>query len=154
MEIKNKPQLEKIYDYVLQFRDVRAAGLLLFLVIVLLISWSGIKVIDTNYRLQKQISQLDQQVQVANLGNTNVKLQNDYFQTDQYLEIAARQNFGLAKAGETVLNVPQNVALAHTVNLPDPDQVEAKKTQAKQPAYQRNFQAWINFLLHRQTVQD
>jgi cell division protein FtsB len=154
MEIKNKPELEKIYDYVLQFRDVRAAGLLLFLIIVLLISWSGIKVIDTNYRLQKQIAQLDQETQVQNLSNTNIKLQNDYFQTDQYLEIAARQNFGLAKAGETVLNVPQNVALAHTVDVPNIDQVEAKKTQAKQPVYQRNFQAWMNFLLHRQTPQN
>jgi cell division protein FtsB len=153
MEIKNKPQLEKIYDYVLQFRDVRAAGLMLFLVIVLLISWSGIKVIDTNYRLQKQISELEQQVQVQKLTNTNIKLENDYYQTDQYLEIAARQNFGLAKPGETVLNVPQNVALAHTVDVPDADQVEAKKTQAKRPAYQRNFQAWINFLFHRSTPQ-
>jgi cell division protein FtsB len=154
METKNKEKLEKIYDYVLQFRDVRAAGLLLFLVVVLLISWSGIKVIDTNYRLQKQISQLEQETQVRDLSNTNIKLQNDYFQTDQYLEIAARQNFGLARAGETVLNVPENVALAHTVDVPNIDQVEAKKTQAKQPAYQRNFQAWINFLLHRQTPQD
>jgi cell division protein FtsB len=154
METKNKARLEKISDYVLQFKDVRAAGLLLFLVIVLLISWSGIKVIDTNYRLQKQISQLDQQVQVQTLGNTNIALQNQYFQTDQYLEIAARQNFGLAKPGEVVLNVPQNVALAHTVDLPDTDQVEAIKTKAKQPAYQRNFQAWINFLLHRQVSQD
>lgn len=154
MDEKHKDKLEKIYDYALQFKDVRAAGLLLFLVVVLLISWSGIKVIDTNYRLQKQISQLEQQVQVAKLGNTNIKLQNDYYQTDQYLEIAARQNFGLAKAGETVLNVPQNVALAHTVDVPDADQAEVKKTEAKQPTYQRNFQAWMNFLLHRQTPQN
>lgn len=154
MDIQNKDKLEKVYDYILQFRDVRAAGLLLFLVIVLLISWSGIKVIDTNYRLQKQIAQLQQEVKVQQLSNTNIKLQNDYFQTDQYLDVAARQNFGLAKPGETVLNVPQNVALAHTVDLPDADQAETKKTQAKQPAYQRNFQAWMNFLLHRQTPQD
>ena len=151
MDLKQKPQLEKIYDYILQFRDVRAAGLLLFLVVVLLISWSGIKIIDTNYRLQKQISELEQQVQVQKLGNTNTKLINDYYQTDQYLEIAARQNFGLAKPGETVLNVPQNVALAHTVDVPDTDRTEAKKTQAKRPAYQRNFQAWVNFLFHRET---
>lgn len=153
MDLKQKPRLEKIYDYILQFRDVRAAGLLLFLVVVLLISWSGIKVIDTNYRLQKQISALEQQVQVQKLGNTNTRLTNDYYQTDQYLEIAARQNFGLAKPGETVLNVPQNVALAHTVDVPDADRTEAKKTQAKRPAYQRNFQAWVNFLFHRETSQ-
>jgi cell division protein FtsB len=154
MDIKHKPDLEKATDYILQFRDVRAVGLLLFLVIVLLVSWSGIKAIDTNYRLQKQISQLEQQNQVHKLNNTNTKLENDYYQTDQYLEIAARQNFGLARPGETVLNVPQNVALAHTVNLPDEEKTETRKTQAKQPAYQRNFQAWMNFLFHRQAAQD
>ena len=147
-------KLEKAYDYVLQFRDVRAAGLALFVVIVLLISWSGIKVIDTNYGLQKQISQLQQQNQVQSLANTNMKLENQYFQTNQYLDISARQSYGLAAPGETVLNVPNNVAMAHTVTLPDADQEQAKKTQAKQPAYQRNFQAWMNFFLHRQTPQD
>lgn len=154
METKKKPELQKIYDYILQFRDVRAVGLLLFLVIVLLISWSGIKVIDTNYRLQKDISRLEQEVQVAQLTNTNIKLENQYFETDQYLEINARQHFGLAAPGETVLNVPQQVALAHTVNLPNDEQEQTKKTEAKQPAYQRNFQAWMNFLLHRGTTQD
>jgi cell division protein FtsB len=154
MESKQKPTFEKITDYVLQFRDVRAVGLLLFLLVVLMISWSGVKAIDTNYRLQKQISRLEQQVAVQKLQNTNTKLQNQYLETNQYLEIAARQNFGLAAPGETVLNVPQSAALAQTVDLPDTEQAELKRTQAKQPAYQRHFQAWINFLLHRSAVQD
>ena len=154
MEIKNKPLPEKIYDYILQFRDVRAVGLLLFLVIVLLISWSGVKVIDTNYKLQKEISRLEQQNQVRKLANDNIKLENEYYQTDQYLELAARQNFGLAANGEIVVNIPRHVALAHTVNLPDTELEEARKTKARQPAYQRNFQAWVNFLLHRQDIQD
>lgn len=154
MEIKNKQTLEKISDYILQFRDVRAVGLLLFLVVVLLISWSGVKVIETNYSLQRDISRLEQETQVQLLTNTNLKLQNEYFETNQYLELAARQDFGLAAPGETVLNIPKDVALAHTVDLPNSEQQEVKKTQAKQPAYQRNFQAWINFLLHRQADQD
>ena len=149
MDLKQKPRMEKIYDYVLQFRDVRAVGLLLFLVVVLLISWSGVKVIDTNYSLQKDISRLEQETEVLKLTNTNMKLENNYFETNQYLEIAARQNFGLAAPGETVLNVPKQVALAHTVDLPDTEQQQVKQTVAKQPAYQRNFQAWMNFLLHR-----
>ncbi|HEX9153285.1 MAG TPA: septum formation initiator family protein [Candidatus Saccharimonadales bacterium] len=154
METNNKQKLEKFYDYILQFRDVRAVGLLLFLVVVMLISWSGVKVIDTNYKLQKDISRLEQQNEVRLLTNINTKLENQYFQTNEYLELSARQNFGLAAPGETVLNVPRSVALAHTVDLADAEQTEIKKTQARQPAYQRNFQAWMNFLLHRQTAQD
>jgi cell division protein FtsB len=154
METKNKSPFEKIYDFALQFRDVRAVGLVLFLVIVLLVSWSGVKVIDTNYRLQKEISRLEQQNQVKKLVNINLELENEYYQTDQYLEVAARQDFGLAAPGETVLNIPKQVALAHTIDLADAEQEEARKTKAKQPAYQRNFQAWIDFLLNRQTPQD
>lgn len=154
METKKKPHLEKVYDYVLQFRDARAVGLLLFLVVVLLISWSGLKVIETNYRLQKEISRLEQETQVLQLTNTNTKLQNAYFETNQYLEVAARQNFGLAAPGETALNVPRHVALAHTVDLPNAEQEQVRKTKAKQPAYQRNFQAWMNFLLHRGAATD
>lgn len=154
METKNKSPFEKIYDFVLQFRDVRAVGLVLFLVIVLLVSWSGVKVIDTNYRLQKQISRLEQQNQVKKLTNANLKLQNEYYQTDQYLDIAARQDFGLAAPGESAVNIPTQVALAHTVELPNTEQQEVQQIKAKQPAYQRNFQAWINFLLNRQAPQE
>jgi len=38
-----------------------------FTVIVLLISWSGVKSIQTNYGLQKQISKLQQENDVAKL---------------------------------------------------------------------------------------
>ena len=128
-------------------------GLLVFVGIVLLISWSGAKAIDANYKLQKQISELDQQNQVQQLTNRNLQLQNQYYNTPQYLELSARQNFGLAAPGETELIVPKTVALAHTVTLDDMDQKLAVTTKSKQPAYQHNFQAWMDFFLHRQTPQ-
>jgi cell division protein FtsB len=147
-KLKNYQQYR---SYLAQFRDVRAIGLLMFLVIVLLMSWSGVKVIQSNYELQKQISKLEQQNQVQQLENTNLKLQNDYFNTDQYLELAARQNFGLGSAGETELIVPKSVALAHTVKQAKPDDKSA--ASSKQPFYQRNFEAWMNFFLHREQSQ-
>src|SRR3954464_12854502 len=81
--------------YVLSLRDIRNVGLLVFTVIILLISWSGVKSIQTNYGLQKQITRLSQQNQLSSLQNTNVALQNQYYNTPQYLEIAARENLGL-----------------------------------------------------------
>jgi cell division protein FtsB len=146
--------LEKIkqyknHPYVEQFRDLRAIGLAIFGVIVLLVSWSGAKAIQTNYNLQKQISQLQQENQVQQLEDNNLRLQNEYFNTNQYLELAARQNFGLGDPGETELLVPKSVALAHTVNLAS--EQPQPKASSKQPFYQRNFEAWINFFLHRQS---
>lgn len=154
MHQKIKHYQEKIEEYADQLHDVRVIGMLSFVVIVLLVSWSGARAIDTNYALQKQISRLEQQNRVAELANNNIKLENQYFKTDQYLELAARQTFGLAKSGEKELIVPASIALQHTVELPNSEQVQTASTQAKQPTYQRNFQAWMNFFLHRPNVQD
>ena len=148
MKIK-RSYSKKAYDYLLQLRDYRTVGLLFFLVVVLLISWSGVKVIDTNYRLQQQIAQLKQQDQIKQLTNGNLQLENNYYETNQYLELSARQDFGLAAPGETVVSVPTQVALAHTVNLPNDEAAEVSTTKAKEPLYQRNFQAWLDFLFHR-----
>jgi len=134
--------------YITSLRDVRNLGLFVFTVIVLLISWSGIKAIQTNYGLQKQITELSQENQLATLENTNVALQNQYFTTDQYLEVTARQNFGLAAPGETEILVPRKVALAHTVKQSG-DTAKSDQTPTKQPRWQRNFQSWMNFFLHR-----
>lgn len=127
-------------------RDVRALGLLVFLVIVLMISWSGVKVIQTNYQLQKQISALNQENNVDQLKNKNLALQNEYYNTDQYLELAARQNFGLAAPGEKELIVPKDVALAHAPELPI-DQQPGVKPADKAPFFVRNLRSWRDFLL-------
>lgn len=140
--------IEMAAAYARRLSDMRFMGQVLFVVIVLLTSWSGIKSIQTNYGLQKQISGLRQQSALQQLQNDNLALRNQYFKSSQYLELAARQNFSLAAPGEKEVIVPKNVALTYKVNLPSPAKpVEAK---AKQPAYQRNFEAWVDFFLHRQ----
>ncbi|HEX5743969.1 MAG TPA: septum formation initiator family protein [Candidatus Saccharimonadales bacterium] len=149
MDIKNIAG--KTAYYANRLTDVRFLGQALFVVLVLLISWSGIKAIQTNYSLQKEISRLRQQNDVMRLENENLALKNRYFNSDQYLELAARQNFGLAAPGEKIIVVPKNVALSYTVDLPS-DKPPGPKS--KRPAYQRNFESWVNFFLHRQSLKD
>jgi len=146
MQIKTE-YLDQAKNFVTRLGDVRFAGQVVFVVIVLLISWSGIKTIQTNYGLQKQITALKQQNELQKLQNENQALENQYYNSDQYLELSARQNFGLAAPGETEIIVPQNVALAHTIDLP---QADTTKASVKQPGYQKNVQSWIDFFLHRQ----
>ncbi len=153
---KLKTNFDNFYQhsYIAQFRDVRAIGLVLFLAVALMVSWSGAKVIQTNYELQKQISQLEQEIQVQQLANQNLKLQNQYFQTDQYLELQSRQDFGLGAAGEKQLIVPREVAEKYIVNSAAADPPTAvTPNEVRQSAYQRNFQAWIDFFMHRPSVQ-
>lgn len=141
--------LEKLNGYLVSLRDVRNVGALVFVVLVLLISWSGAKAIQTNYQLQQEVARLEQENDVKKLQNDNQKLQNEYYTTSQYREVTARQNFGLAAPGETVLVVPKDVALSHTVPMPES---ESKiPATAQRPFWQENFQAWVDFLLHRES---
>jgi cell division protein FtsB len=138
---------KKVTDFVKRLSDVRFAGQIVFVVIVLLISWSGIKTIQTNYSLQKQVSALNQQNDVQKLKNNNLALQNDYLNSNQYLELTARQNFGLAAPGEKEIIVPESVALAYTSDAAMPS--KAPVASDHQPGYQRNFESWVDFFLHR-----
>jgi hypothetical protein len=125
-----------------------------FAVLVLLVSWSGVKAIQTNYKLEQQISQLNQENALRKLENSNQKLKNEYYNTPQYLELAARQNFGLAQPGEKVLLVPKAVAMAQVSGQQaiTPDSVvRTSEARGRQPFYQRNIQAWIDFFLRRQS---
>jgi len=116
----------------------------------LAISWSGVKTMQSNYELQKQISELNQANNVQRLQNGNTKLQNQYYKTDQYLELTARQNFGLAAPGEQVLLVPKNVAMKYI----DPS-ISAQPSGATQASnnnqskYSKNLQAWRDFIIGR-----
>ena len=148
MPYKIRKYLQALYPHIYRFRDVRFLGQLAFIVIVLLVSWSGVKAIDANYVLQRQISVLQQQNDVQQLENNNMKLQNQYYNSDQYLELSARENFGLAAPGEKEIVVPQNVALSYTV--PEP-KAPPSKPQVQEPTYERNIQAWIDFFLRRQS---
>jgi cell division protein FtsL len=148
MQEKIKSYIPKVTAYIVSLQDVRIAGQLVFVVIVLLISWSGVKAIQTNYGLQKQISTLRQQTDVQQLKNNNLRLQNDYYKSNQYLELSARQNFGLALPGEKEIIVPETVALANTVDTP---QAKVKTTiPDNRSMFERNLDAWMKFFLHRQ----
>lgn len=140
---------KKLKTFIDRLGDPRFVGQLVFVAIVLMISWSGIKTIQTNYDLQKQISGLKQQNSVQQLQNTNLSLQNNYFNSDQYLELSARQNFGLAKPGEQEIIVPASVALSYTVT--PPNGLGESSSEGQQPVYQKNFESWTNFFLHRQS---
>jgi len=132
-----------------QLTDPRNIGLYIFAVVVLAITWSGVKTVQNNYELQKQISALQQKNGVLQLQNENTKLQNKYYQTDQYLELIARQNFGLAAPGEQVLLVPKSVALKFVDPNLAPSSSQPAPVHNSQSKYSKNLEDWRDFFLGR-----
>jgi cell division protein FtsL len=145
--MKIKKYRKSITNFLGRLNDIRFFGQIIFVVIVLMVSWSGIKAIQTNYNLQKQITALNQQNDIQKLQNENLQLENQYYQSNQYLELSARQNFGLAAPGEQEVIVPAQVALDYTVNLPG--QISQTKTSNRSSSFQNNSESWVNFFLHR-----
>ncbi len=137
------------HSFVQQFRDIRFVGFLVFGVLVLLVSWSGVSIIETNYDLQKQVSTLRQQNELAQLENNNLKLQNEYYNSTQYLELTARRQFGKGQPGEKLLLVPESVALKYVVDIPEAQKAATATPNLQKPRIQQNLEAWADFFLHR-----
>jgi cell division protein FtsB len=138
-----------------QLLDPRNIALYIFCVIVLAIAWSSAKAVQSNYQLQKQISELKQQNQLLELGNSTAFLQNEFYRTNTFLELSARQNLGLALPGEQELVVPKATALKYV----DPSLVVATGQYQQPPKdtrtkYIKNLESWRDFLLGRPQSND
>ena len=142
---KIKTKVTANTDVLHSLQDLRVIGLVVFLVVALMITWSGVHVIETNYTLQRQIAELEQQNKIQKLKNENMELEKLYLESDEYLELEARKNLGLAAPGETVWVVPKEVALKHTVPPAEQQDATVEETQKS------NFEAWLDFFLHRKS---
>lgn len=130
---------------------MRNLGLVVFGMIAILVTVSGVKVVQSNYMLQKQIAALQQANEIAQLKVDNMKLKNKYLETDQYLELAARRHYNKALPGEKLLIVPREIALAHAAPLPEALVAGAATEQASTES-QSNWSAWMDFLFNRQNA--
>lgn len=136
----------KIKQFISSLSDLRVVGQVFFAIIVILISWSGVKAIQANYELQKKIVELQQEVEISRLENDNLKLENKYLETDEFLELAARRQFGKAAPGETVYIVPKEVALAQVTKT---NTETGQQASEKKPTYQQNLEAWSSFFFRK-----
>jgi cell division protein FtsB len=152
------PEVKKIWNskYFKQLIDARNIVLYIFALIVLAITWSGVKTVQKNYELQKKIAEIKQQNTVTDLQNQNTDLQNKYLQTDEYLELAARQNLGLAAPGEKVLIVPKDTAMKYVDSSlsKSSSSTTSSKPDDHRSRYAKNLEAWRDFLLGRKSTED
>ncbi len=125
--------------------DPKALGLIAFAIVALLVTWSGVKVVQTNFELDKKIAIAKQRNEIARLENENLRLTNTYYESNQFLELAARRQFGKAAPGERLFIVPEEAALAATSDMPTLTMV-ASQEAAPRPKYRQNLDAWSKFL--------
>ena len=148
-----RQKFEKVYELIKKYElnDVRNIGLMVFVVMVLAVTWSGSKAVQQNYELSKRASKIEQENAVLELENQTQKLKNEYFKTDEYKELEARRVLGRAAPGETVYIIPKSLALSK-VKIPESSaKVEeaAPQTEVKESRTQTNFESWMDFFCGR-----
>lgn len=144
-KIKNNQILKKYFDG-------RSVVLYVLAVAALSVTWSSIKIIDKNYQLEKNISRLQQEVDILDQQTKNQKLKNEYYKTDAFLELAARKYFGRAAPGEKLLLISKDAANKYIHLSPETGQNQSQ-TKSR-PQFIKNWQAWINFFTHKQQTTD
>jgi cell division protein FtsB len=142
---------QKFIESIKLLSDVRVIGLLAFCAVILLVSFSSVRVLQTNYELQKKENGLQQVNEIKKLENENLRLKNVFFESDEYLELTARRQFNKALPGEELYIIPQSVAMRKVKDTPDVKTSEETfvQEQENKPEYQKNFEAWMDFLLHK-----
>jgi len=123
--------------------DARTIGLLAILIVAISVTYSSAQIIHKNFLLQQEITKLQQENALQAQINKNQNLKNQYYTTDAYLDIAARRYFNKAAPGEKVYLVPQEVAMANTIPLPEGT---AAGNDDSEPKFIKNWRLWIDFL--------
>lgn len=141
----------KINEKIKLLSDVRVIGLLAFFAVILMVSFSSVRVLQTNFELQKKENELQQVNEIKKLENENLKFKNVYFESDEYLELTARRQFNKALPGEELYVIPESVAKRYVKDTPKvaTSEEELRQEEENKPTYQRNLEAWRDFLLHK-----
>lgn len=141
----------KINETLKLLSDVRVIGLLAFFAVILLVAFSSVRVLQTNFELQKKENELHQVNEIKKLENENLKFRNVYFESKEYLELTARRRFNKALPGEELYVIPESVAKRYIKDTPKIKSSKEKLEQngVEKPEYQKNLDAWRDFLLHR-----
>lgn len=98
--------------------------------------WGTVGTLGKNFELQRQVDQLDAQIELAKLQNQNLAYQKNYFESSEYLELSARELLGKVAPGEHVVILPDSSQIKDTTDTPQ---------RAGSRAEPSNFSQWMQF---------
>ena len=119
-----------------KYFNLQTATIIVALYIAISWAWGALNMMDRNYRLQKELSKKQQELQLIEVESITLELEKKYYQTREYQELAARKNLGLVLPGEKVLILPPNTSTDSTSKKDSTDKITKKS----------NFQEWMDFL--------
>lgn len=105
--------------------------------------WSTVEAIQRNFKLQRQLDTMNQEIALHELQNKTLRLQKKYYESQEYIELSARERLNKVMPGEKLLILPPN-----TVQTP-PDKLQ---TNTETPITERsNFAQWMYFLFGKKS---
>jgi len=122
------------------------SGLGLALVVGFALYSNGVK-LSENYRLNRQIINLKQEVNQKKQRNQRLTLLTEYYQTTAFREIEARRRLSMKKPDEKVLTIKGMVASDSEEKL-DLDIWDVKANPLKPPPDKASYQLWWDYFFN------
>jgi cell division protein FtsB len=120
-------------DYFTRDNIILASCIFLFV----LFTYSGISVIDRNWRLSAELETKKTELMKTKIEIETLEYEQKYLASEEYQELSAREKQNKMLPGESVLVLPKNSKSAL--------EKYASPTLASTET-QNNFQSWLNYL--------
>ncbi len=122
------------------------------LAILILISFPLAKAISQRYKINREIKELQEEIENINKKNTNLKNAIEYLKSDQFVEEQARLNLGLRKQGEEVIVIQNNSEEIPENNISGKEKIIFNIPGLEKeipPKKVSNLQRWWNYFFNR-----
>ena len=131
-----------VYKLKTHYLSMNNIVLILALLIAAGWAWGSLNMMSRNYQLQRNLGDKKRQLALMEIEVDNKRLEQKYYKTNEFLEISARENLGLAKAGEKILILdPPSKEIQLKAN--NEKRKENARTDFKKDS---NMDQWVNFL--------
>lgn len=134
-------------DKLKNFLTTRNIISVIAILIILYGSYSTLKVIGYNYKLQKDIDDLRAEVELLDLQNKQLEYSIAYYKTDAFADREARDKLGLQAPGEHVVIFPDKIP--RKLDTPKtPEQIAQEQTFTQRS--KSNLEQWLFFLFKKE----
>ena len=121
-----------------RYATINNIVVVLALCIALSLVWGTVVTLQRNFAFQRQVDDLDQQVELLQLQSQNLKYQQKYFQSDEFSELSAREQLGKVAPGEKLVILPSSEDIKDTAG--------DTTTQTTTAVKASNYGQWMQFL--------
>lgn len=130
-----------------KFIDQRRVISIIAIIFIVYGTYATVRVISRNYKLQQEVDELQEEVELLDLQNKELEYRIAYYRTDAFIDKEARDKLGLQAPGEHVVIFSDKIP--RELNTPKTkEQIAAEQSFSERSL--SNLDQWLYFLFKKQ----